>query len=166
MISHVAAAVQQLCCYVSALLMCCGCVAGLQLFCFAVAVLLCCSCVVIFCCVLLCCYSLPCFCCVAVLLCCCGASRSSGIASPQDGVSTISRLLTIIGLYCRIQSLLQGSFAKETFNLKEPTNHSHPIACSSGLCVRQQALYFRIANYCIFPHIFSKMPVDGHTETQ
>jgi len=43
------------------------------------------------------------------------------------GVATISRLLKIIGLFCRISSLLQGSFAKETYNLKEPTNGSHPI---------------------------------------
>ena len=28
------------------------------------------------------------------------------------GVATISRLLKIIGLFCRISSLLQGSFAK------------------------------------------------------
>ena len=33
----------------------------------------------------------------------------------------------MISLFCRIQSLLQGSFAKETYNFKEPTNHSHPI---------------------------------------
>ena len=30
-------------------------------------------------------------------------------------------------LVCRILSLLSGSFAKETYNLKEPTNRSHPI---------------------------------------
>jgi len=43
------------------------------------------------------------------------------------GVSTISRLLKIIGLFCRISSLLYGSFAKETCNFKELTNRSHPI---------------------------------------
>ena len=43
------------------------------------------------------------------------------------GVATISRLLKIIRLFCRIPSLLQGSFAKETYNFKEPTNRSHPI---------------------------------------
>ena len=43
------------------------------------------------------------------------------------GVATISRLLKIIGLFCRISALLQGSFAKETYNFKEPTNRSHPI---------------------------------------
>ena len=43
------------------------------------------------------------------------------------GVATISRLLKIIGLFCRILSLLSGSFAKETCNFKGPTNRSHPI---------------------------------------
>jgi len=33
----------------------------------------------------------------------------------------------MIGLFDRIQSLLQGSFAKETYNFKEPTNRSHLI---------------------------------------
>ena len=42
-------------------------------------------------------------------------------------MATISRLLKIIGLFCRISSLLQGSFVKETYNFKEPTNHSHPM---------------------------------------
>ena len=32
------------------------------------------------------------------------------------GVAKISRLIQIIGLFCRILSLLQGSFAKETYN--------------------------------------------------
>ena len=45
------------------------------------------------------------------------------------GVATISRLLSIIRLFCRIPSLLQGSFAKETYHFKEPTNRSHPIVC-------------------------------------
>ena len=43
------------------------------------------------------------------------------------GMATISRLLTIIGHFCRILSLLQGSFAKKTYDFKEPTNRSHPI---------------------------------------
>ena len=42
-------------------------------------------------------------------------------------MATISRLLKIIGLVCRISSLFQGFFAKETYHLKEPTNRSHPI---------------------------------------
>ena len=43
------------------------------------------------------------------------------------GVATCSRLVKIIGLFCRISSLLQGSFAKQTYNFKEPTNRSHRI---------------------------------------
>jgi len=43
------------------------------------------------------------------------------------GVATISRHLKIIGLFCRISSLLQGYFAKETSNFEKPTNHNHPI---------------------------------------
>ena len=34
------------------------------------------------------------------------------------GMATISRLLKIIGLFCRISSLLLGSFAKETCYLR------------------------------------------------
>jgi len=41
------------------------------------------------------------------------------------GVATISRLLKMIGLFCRILSLLWVSFAKETYHFKEPTNRSH-----------------------------------------
>ena len=43
----------------------------------------------------------------------CGASFCAHVA-------TIGRLLKIIGLFCRISSLLTGSFAKETYNFKEP----------------------------------------------
>ena len=42
-------------------------------------------------------------------------------------VATISRLLKIRCLFCRISSLLWGSFAKETYDFKEPRNRSHPI---------------------------------------
>jgi len=47
-------------------------------------------------------------------------------------VAATSRLHKIIGLFCRIQSLLQGSFAKETYNFKEPINRSHPISRSAN----------------------------------
>ena len=43
------------------------------------------------------------------------------------GVATVSRIDKIIGLFCRVSSLLLGSFAKETYNLFDPTNQSHPI---------------------------------------
>ena len=49
-------------------------------------------------------------------------------------VATISRLLKIIGLFCRISSLLQGSFAKETYNFKASTNRSHRIHICTHTC--------------------------------
>jgi len=52
------------------------------------------------------------------------------------GVATISRLLKMIGLFCRILSLLLGSFAKETYNFKEPTNRSHQIVSWIPDCVQ------------------------------
>ena len=48
------------------------------------------------------------------------------------GVATVSRLLQIVRLFCRISSLLTGSFEKETYNFKEPTNRSHPIRLSDA----------------------------------
>ena len=40
----------------------------------------------------------------------------------------VSEVPKITGLFCRISSLLMGSFAKETYDLKEPTNRSLPTA--------------------------------------
>jgi len=45
------------------------------------------------------------------------------------GVATISRLLKIIGLFCKRALSKRLNSAKETHNLKEPTNRSHPIVC-------------------------------------
>jgi len=43
------------------------------------------------------------------------------------GVATISRLLKIIGLFCKRALWKRRYSAKETYNFKEPTNRSHPI---------------------------------------
>ena len=43
------------------------------------------------------------------------------------GVATISRMLKNICLFAEYRSLLQVSFAKETYIFKHPTNSSHPI---------------------------------------
>jgi len=58
------------------------------------------------------------------------------------GVATISRLLTIIGLFCKRALSKRLYSAKETYYFKEPTNRSHPIyVCThsaryaSRLCV-------------------------------
>ena len=45
--------------------------------------------------------------------------------------ATSSRLLKIIGLFCRISSFLYVSFANETYNFKEPASRSHPIVVLS-----------------------------------
>ena len=42
-------------------------------------------------------------------------------------VATISRLLKIIGLFCKRALLKRLYSAKETYDFKEPTNCSHPI---------------------------------------
>jgi len=44
------------------------------------------------------------------------------------GVATTSRLLKIIGLFCKRALWKRRYSAKETYNFKEPTNRSHPIA--------------------------------------
>jgi len=42
-------------------------------------------------------------------------------------VATISRLLVIIGLFCKTALWKRRYSARETYNFKEPTNRSHPI---------------------------------------
>ena len=48
-------------------------------------------------------------------------------------VTLVSRIDKIMGLYCRISSLLQVSFAKETYNFIDLTNRSHPFALDQPL---------------------------------
>jgi len=55
-------------------------------------------------------------------------SSNINVLSIHKGEPTISRLLKIIGLFCRISSVLYSSFAKETYQFKEPTNGSHHIS--------------------------------------
>jgi len=57
------------------------------------------------------------------------------------GVATISRLLKMIGLFCRIWSLLYGSFEKETYIFKDATNRSHPILIMCTLIMCTQYMY-------------------------
>ena len=42
------------------------------------------------------------------------------------GVATVSRIDKIVGLFCSIQSLLQGSFAEETYTYTHTHPHTHP----------------------------------------
>ena len=43
------------------------------------------------------------------------------------GVAMISRLLKIVGLVCKRALWKRRYSAKETYNFREPTNHSHPV---------------------------------------
>jgi len=68
---------------------------------------------------------------------------------PAYGVATISRLLKITVLFCRVLSLLQGSFAKETYNFKEPTSRSYPIVPNFALLdINIYAYYIDWYTYC------------------
>jgi len=55
--------------------------------------------------------------------------------SQAYGVASTSRLLKIIGLFCKRALYKRLYSTKETYNFKEPTNRSHPIArqCAVGM---------------------------------
>jgi len=77
------------------------------------------------------------------------------------GVATMNRLLQIIGLFCRVSFLLQGSFAEETYDFKEPTNRSHPVL--RGVVV----IFFHIFGVCGFvcAHTYTRTHTQTHTHT-
>jgi len=59
------------------------------------------------------------------------------------GVASISKLLKITGLFCKRALSKRLYSAKETYNLKEPTNRSHPIwffKLPSPFCKRSPSL--------------------------
>jgi len=49
-------------------------------------------------------------------------------------VAAVSRIDKTIGLFCRISSLLCGSFAKETYDFIHPTKWGHPICTRLQEC--------------------------------
>ena len=51
------------------------------------------------------------------------------------GVATMSRLLKTGGPFCKQALLKKGYSAKETSNLKEPTNCRHPLPICRADCV-------------------------------
>ena len=75
-------------------------------------------------------------------------------------MATISRLLKMIGLFCRILSLLWVSFAKETYHLKEPTNRSHPILWKALISCQNLELFTTIHIYSCELLLFTKFPVE------
>ena len=54
-------------------------------------------------------------------------AQASLLWTCSDGVASIRRLLKIIGLFCK-RALQKRYSAKETYDFREPTNRSHPIA--------------------------------------
>jgi len=64
--------------------------------------------------------------CIPVVVCAMCCSALEGLSSGY-GVATISNLLKIIGLFYKRALQKRHIFCKETYNLKEPTNRSHPI---------------------------------------
>ena len=83
------------------------------------------------------------------------------------GVATISRLLKMIGLFCRISSLLYCSFATETYDFKEPTNRSHPIPTYVHPYMQMNlhvSIYIKIHMYVyIYPWIYMYIYTSIHT---
>jgi len=84
------------------------------------------------------------------------------------GVATISRLLKIIVLFCRKCPLLHGSFAKETYLVKEPTNRSHVIyayawhdSCISDCCITGGCTTSYIQHVCL--HVLEDVRHRKHT---
>jgi len=62
-----------------------------------------------------------------ILSVCCLRWQLSHMSMIRYGVATIGRLLKMIGLFCQRALEKRRYSAKETYNFKEPTNHSHPI---------------------------------------
>ena len=58
---------------------------------------------------------------------CTNEETDLNILEISDGVATISRLLKIIGLFCKRALYKRLYSAKETYDFKEPTDCSHPI---------------------------------------
>jgi len=67
------------------------------------------------------------------------------------GVATISRLLKIIGLFCRAFLKI---LKKEPYNLKEPTDRSHPICVNASFHTGQMYVRVNILNStCVMAHV-------------
>jgi len=70
------------------------------------------------------------------------------------GVASTSRLLQIVGLFCKRALKNRRYSTKETYNFKEPTNRSHPKALHDG-CVKQTlsaSILFFHTNLPYVPH--------------
>ena len=68
------------------------------------------------------------------------------------GVATMSRLLQIIGLFCKRALQNRLYFAKETYNFKKPTNRSHPICVNPSWNMLHTYKYVRV-HMCKYVHV-------------
>jgi len=69
------------------------------------------------------------------------------------GVATISRLLKIIGLFCKRALWKRRYSAKETYHFKEPSNHSHVLLLTASNFQKSALLVSYLVNaycYCIY----------------
>jgi len=66
-------------------------------------------------------------------------------------VVTFSRLLKIIGLFCKRALKKRQYSAKETYNFKEPTKRSHPI------CVNEDAVYNTRVDVSLFCSVLQRV---------
>jgi len=74
-------------------------------------------------------------------------------------VATISRLLKIIGLFCKRALHKRPIFFEETYNFKEPTNHSHPLRlvtrermCNVTLQQMRHITHEKLSDLFIYTH--------------
>ena len=96
-----------------------------------------------------------------------------GCTNSCYGVTTISRLLKIIGLLCKRALSKRLYSAKETYDCKEPTNRSHPIPLRTNSYAQIRARDFVRANsgsqksafWCIYMEYLLAARTHTHTHT-
>jgi len=72
------------------------------------------------------------------------------------GVATISRLLTIVCLFCKRALYKRRCSAKETYDFEEPTNHSHPI--SLHMFIRYRPILIYVYAVVVFSYSYKWQP--------
>ena len=80
-------------------------------------------------------------------------------------MATDSRIDKTIGLFCRILSLLQGSFTKETYNFIDPTNQSHPIAPHVPYIPENVWISTLYIHAFAFTYMYTHTHITPHTHT-
>jgi len=76
------------------------------------------------------------------------------------GMAMISRLLEILGLFCKRASQMRPIFCNETFNLKESTSHSECeclcvcVCACVRVCVRVRVRARTLICVCVCAHVY------------